>query len=124
MAGHYVKLFGSLLNSSMWCADVETKVVWITVLLLADGDGIVWGAVPGIARQAGVEVEACRRALAILTAPDPDSRTPDEDGRRLVAVDGGWRVVNARKYRELQTNGQRKASARSRRYRAAKRDGA
>jgi hypothetical protein len=52
-----------------------------------------------------------------LAAPDADSRTPDEDGRRIVLVSGGWRIVNARKYREMQTNGQRLASERSKRYR-------
>ena len=63
MAGPFVKLFGSILNSTLWCSDLETKIVWITLLLLADADGNVWGAVPGIARQAGVSVDACRRAI-------------------------------------------------------------
>lgn len=120
MSGTYVKVFGSILNSSVWCADVETKVVWITLLLLADGEGCVWGAVPGIARQAGVDVDACRRAIQFLSDPDPDSRTPDEQGRRIIAIEGGWRIVTARKYREMQTNGQRLASARARRYRERK----
>jgi hypothetical protein len=117
VAGNYVKLFGSILNSSVWCEHAETRLVWITMLLLADGEGRVWGAVPGIARQAGVSVEGARRAIGRLTSPDPESRTPDQQGRRLVAIDGGWQVVNARKYRELQTDGQRKASERSKRYR-------
>ena len=121
MSGTYVKVFGSILNSSVWCADIETKVVWITLLLLADGDGCVWGAVPGIARQAGVSIEGCQRALKLLSDPDPYSRTPEANGRRVVAIDGGWRIVNARKYREMQTSGQRKASERSKRYRAYKR---
>ena len=34
-----------------------------------------------------------------------------------MGIDGGWRIVNARKYREMQTNGQRLASERSKRYR-------
>jgi hypothetical protein len=120
MSGTFVKLFGSILNSSMWCADGDTRLVWITMLLLADADGNVWGAIPGVARQAGVEVDACRRAIDYLSAPDPDSRSSELEGRRIVPIDGGWRVVNARKYREMQTSGQRKASERSRRYRANK----
>jgi len=125
MSGHYVKLFGSILNSSVWCADGDTKLVFITLLLLADGDGCVWGAVPGIARQAGVSVASCRKALAFLGGSDPDSRTPDHDGRRILAIDGGWRVVNHRKYREMQTGGQRAEAERAKRYRErrASRDG-
>lgn len=122
MAGVYVKLFGSILNSSVWCAETETKIVWITMLLLADGEGKVWGAVPGIARQAGVTVEAARRAIEYLGRPDPDSRSKDEAGRRIVTIDGGWQIVNAQKYREMQTGGQRRASERARRYRLRKRN--
>lgn len=121
MSGTFVKLFGSILNSSVWCADGDTKLVWITMLLLADADGNVWGAVPGLARQAGVELEDCRRAIDYLAAPDTDSRTPEMEGRRIVPIDGGWRIVNARKYREMQTSGQLKASERSKRYRKRKR---
>jgi DNA-binding transcriptional MerR regulator len=120
MAGNYVKLFGSLLNSSAWCLPADTRLVWIALLLLADPEGRVWGAVPGIARQAGVSVEGARRALDELSSPDSDSRTPDEDGRRILPIDGGWQIVNARKYREMQTDGQRKASARSRAHRERK----
>ena len=117
MAGPYIKLFGSILNSSIWCEAGDTRLVWITLLLLADGDGVVWGAVPGVARQAAVSVEACQAALDLLSRPDPYSRSREEDGRRIVPIEGGWRVVNARKYREMQTSGQRKASERARRYR-------
>jgi hypothetical protein len=117
MAGPYIKLFGSILNSSIWCEAGDTRLVWITLLLLADAEGYVWGAVPGVARQAAVSVEACEAALEILARPDPYSRSREEGGRRIVPVDGGWRIVNARKYREMQTSGQRKASERSKSYR-------
>lgn len=121
MAGQYVKLFGSILNSTVWCADTETKLIWITMLLLADSEGVVWGAVPGIARQAGVSLQAARRALEYLTSEDPDSRTKAEGGRRLLVIDGGWKIINAQKYREMQTDGQRRASERAQRYRLRKR---
>jgi hypothetical protein len=117
MAGSFVKVFGSILTSSVWCEDDATVRVWLTMLVLADAEGKVWGAVPGVARVAGVSADAGRAAIAKLCDPDPDSRTPDEEGRRLLPIDGGWVVVNARKYREMQTDGQRKASLRSKRYR-------
>ena len=46
-----------------------------------------------------------REYLAILEAPDPDSQTPEEDGRRIVRLDPdrawGWRVVNIQMYRGM-----------------------
>jgi hypothetical protein len=39
-------------------------------------------------------------AIDKLCGPDPYSRTTDHDGRRVMAVDGGWKVLNYLKYRE------------------------
>lgn len=99
MAG-YAKLFGSLLTSSVWCEDNVTRVVWITMLAAADADGVVEGSVPGFARLANVTVDELRAALAKLSAPDPDSRTLDKEGRRIEAIEGGRQVVNYAKYRQ------------------------
>lgn len=108
MAGAYVKLFGSILTSSIWCEAQGTRLVWITMLLLADSDGRVWGAVPGIARQAGVSLKAAREAIAVLEQSDPDSRSDEDEGRRIRAIPGGWQIINSRKYREMQADGSRK----------------
>jgi hypothetical protein len=96
----YAKLFGSLLTSSVWCEDNVTRVVWITMLAAADADGVVEGSVPGFARLANVTVDELRAALAKLSAPDPDSRTLDKEGRRIEAIEGGRQVVNYAKYRQ------------------------
>jgi hypothetical protein len=52
-------------------------------------------------------------ALERLSAPDPESRTPDFDGRRLVRVDGGYIILNFMKYRDRDTT----AAERQQRYR-------
>lgn len=114
MSYSYTKLFSSLITSSVWGEDVETKVVWITLLALADQHGEVQAAVPGVARLAGIELEATRRALGVLEAPDPDSRTPDEEGRRIIPIEGGWRLVNHAKYRALASKEQRREQDRIR----------
>ena len=62
----YTKLFTSILDSTVWQEGLETKVVWITLLAMADREGKVDGSVPGLAKRAGVtiarmqEVEQCR----------------------------------------------------------------
>lgn len=113
----YVKLFGSILESSIWSEDHATVRVWIAMLAMADQDGVVWAAVPGLARRANVTADECRRALDIFLAPDPYSRTPEYEGRRIEVVEGGWRLLNYQKYREIQTREQMLAARRMRRYR-------
>jgi len=69
-------------------------------MLMCDKKGIVEGSVPGMARAAVVTREQCEDALAVLSAPDPDSRTKDFDGRRIEAIDGGWRLLNHDTYKK------------------------
>lgn len=76
------------------------KVVWITLLALKDKKGFVSGSVPGLARLAVVSVEECERALKIFEAPDPYSKTPENEGRRIKTVDGGWYVLGHQKFQE------------------------
>ena len=95
----YTKLFNSILASTIWREDLETRVVFITMLAMADKHGIVEGSVPGLADFARVSVEAARASLDKLARPDPDSRSPECEGRRIIAIEGGWRLVNHAKYR-------------------------
>jgi hypothetical protein len=96
----FVKLHSSILDSSVWLEDDKTRLVWVTLLAMADRDGVVESSVPGLAHRAHVPRRACERALEIFMAPDPDSRTPDHDGRRIEKVPGGWRLLNYEPYRE------------------------
>lgn len=97
----FTKLFSSIISSSIWRSPKETKVVWITMLAMSDKDGEVWASVGGLADMARVTKEECRKALDELLAPDDDSRTKGNEGRRIEEVDGGWRVLNYKKYREM-----------------------
>ncbi len=118
----YVKLFSSLLDSTVWYTPPAVKVVWITMLAMADRDGIVEASVPGLASRAGVPREDCELALDIFLSPDLDSRTKDFEGRRIEAIDGGWKLLNYEKYREkaskeeaAEKNRQRQERSRDRR---------
>ncbi len=119
---NFVKVYGSILQSSVWLESPTTKVVWITMLALADQDGIVRASVPGLAHSANVRLADCERALATLAAPDHASRTKTDDGKRIEALDGGWLVINYKKYRELRTEDQIAAAVRQKRKRDRDRD--
>jgi hypothetical protein len=105
----FTKLFHSILDSSIWCRDDKTRILWITMLAMADKIGTVNAALPGLAGRARMTIEECGEALGELMAPDPYSRTKEYDGRRIEEIEGGWRILNYMKYRDLGMDEQRKA---------------
>ena len=78
------------------------------MLAIADADGIVSASIPGLASVSNVEQEAARGAIKILLDPDPDSRTKDFEGRRIEEINGGWRILNYKKYRRMLNQEERK----------------
>lgn len=115
----YTKLASSILTSTIWMESDHTRIVWLALLAMADKNGEVQASIPGLANIARVPVESCREAVAKLLAPDPDSRTKDDEGRRLEVIEGGWALLNHGKYRDLASGDDRakKATERQRRHR-------
>lgn len=94
MAKTFVKLMDSILTSSIWSEDDKTRILWITLLALADIDGYVGASVDGLAHTARMTIKECERSLKKLMSPDPYSRSETEDGRRILEAERGWRIVN------------------------------
>lgn len=137
----YVKLDCGMLRSTLWM-DREAREVFITALLMAvpqafdepipqlevrtitktgwsapvGSYGFVDAAGVGIIRQAGLDQDVGMAALERLGSPEPDSRSQDHGGRRLVRIDGGYLVLNFTRYREKDHT----AAERMKRYRARK----
>ena len=101
MAETYTKLFNTIVTSTIWQEDKDTKILWITILAVKDADGYIDASIPGLAKLAGLSIEETNTALDKLLAPDPYSRTKDYEGRRITEVDGGWLVLNHQKYRDI-----------------------
>jgi hypothetical protein len=79
--------------------------VFVSVFLaLADKNGCVDASLKALAGKTGWPMDFLMRAISELMEPDPESRSRDFDGRRLVLIDParpwGWRIVNHRVYRE------------------------
>lgn len=113
----YVKIFGSILGSSVWSESAATRIVWITMLAMADQNGHVEASVSGLARFANVSPAQCRAAIDALSAPDPDSKSPEFEGRRIEKDEGGWAILNYLKYRDLRSQTQIQTAARQQRWR-------
>jgi hypothetical protein len=108
----YTKLDHTLTDSTIWQAPDTTRLVWITMLSMADQNGYVGASVPGLAGRARVSIDACVEALAAFEAPDPWSRTKDNEGRRIAVADGGWVLLNHAKYRAAQNADDRRERSR------------
>lgn len=109
MSDNYTKLFSSITESTIWGEPAATRLVWITFLAKCNKHGEVYGSVPGIARLANVTLEESQSAIKTLLAPDKWSRTPDNDGRRIEAIDGGWVILNHSKFDAIRGSEERKA---------------
>jgi len=68
-----------------------------------------------------LSVKEMRAALKKLSSPDPDSRTPEFEGRRIEAIEGGWRILNYEKYRQKAMAGEGSRAPYYREYRKRKR---
>jgi len=100
----YNKIFTTILDSSIWLEPDATRLVWLTLIAAMDEDGMCqFASVANLAHRARVTLEAAKEAVTALEGVDENSSDPDNEGRRIERVPGGWIVLNAKKYRELVT---------------------
>lgn len=97
----FVKLDTGIPDSSLWSEPAETCKCWITLLAMMDSTGLVRSTAPGISTRSRISLKATERALATFEAPDPHSRSLNDEGRRIKRVDGGYQVINSEKYRKF-----------------------
>jgi hypothetical protein len=117
---HFVKIYGSIIRSTVWQTKPHIKLTWLTMLILADSEGRVEGSIPGLAATTGVSIEQVEEALECFRSPDKYSRTKDNDGRRIEDIRGGWLVLNHNLYRDMRTETQQKQASRQQKYREKK----
>jgi hypothetical protein len=118
-SGGFAKLYGQrLAQSSLLDRAVATRWVFVYMLSQADAEGRYrCASVSGLARAAAVTNEEAQLAVDELEAPDPESTTKTQDGRRIVRIPGGWQVVAYERYREYRTHRQVAETERKRKQR-------
>lgn len=107
----YVKLFASLYQGTLrGCSD--EILVFTNLLAHADIHGIVDKHWRAISEETGLSRERVEAAIDHLEAPDPESRSPENEGRRIVKMDEhrawGWKIVNYGKYRAIRNEDDRR----------------
>lgn len=99
----YTPLFDTLLNGTMY-GKWPHNGIWALLLSRASREGLINEVPESLAAHIGVSVEQLMTSINYFMEPDPNSRTPGNDGRRLELIDShknwGWRVVNHGAYRE------------------------
>lgn len=109
----YGKLFaqmydGTLATKGPW----QALVTFQQLVILADLEGVVDMTADALARRTTIPLAIIEDGIRSLEEADPDSRTPTEEGRRIVRLSDsrpwGWRIVNYEHYRKLRTADERR----------------
>lgn len=107
----YGKIFESIYDGTL-AEDWRALVTFQQMIILSDSDGIIDMTPTAISRRTGIPIEHIKAGIEILESEDKFSRTPDEDGRRILRIDPerpwGWQLVNHEKYRSMRSSEDRK----------------
>ena len=86
--------------------------MFTNLLAHCDQYGVVDIHPKAIAEEVGIPMERVKSTLVMLQSPDPESRTQDKEGRRILLLDEhrdwGWSVVNYMKYRAIKNEDDRR----------------
>jgi len=109
--GMYAKVFTSMFDGSMR-GHPDQQLVFINLLAHADQDGIVDRHWKAIVDETGLPEASVRKALGELESPDKDSRSRNDDGRRIRRIDPdrdwGWEIINYAKYDGIRNSAERR----------------
>ncbi len=98
----YGKVFASMFTGSMMGVGSHVYSVMTYAIVNADADGFVELNARLLSVLIGDPQDRIEEAIAYLCKPDPDSRTPDQDGRRLLKKGQFlYQLVNYAYYREI-----------------------
>lgn len=113
----YGKIFETMYDGSL-VENWEALVTFQQLIVLCNSDGIVDMTHESLSRRTGIPIEIIRKGIEILESPDPRSRTPDDDGRRIRLLDGhrdwGWYLVNHVQYRDQERAADKRTKDRER----------
>lgn len=108
----FAKVYTQIFASSI-AENYTTRHVFMDLLVLADSEGVVDMTLNAISRTTNVPILIVEEAIKELSEPDPSSRSPEEDGRRIALIDShrdwGWRIINYDHYRQIRDEEGRRA---------------
>jgi len=113
----YGKIYTTIYEGTLY-GHWEAIVTMQQLIVLASPDGIVDMTPQALAARTSIPLKIIEKGLKVLSDPDPHSRTPGDDGRRIALLDDhrpwGWRLVNHEKYVHLRSVEQKREADRLR----------
>lgn len=101
----YGKIFEQIYDGTL-SENWQALITFQQMIVLCDADGIIDMTPEAISRRTGIPIEHIKTGIKFLEKSDPYSRSPDENGKRIVRLDEhrpwGWYIVNHAKYKSLQ----------------------
>jgi len=92
------RLSNNITGSSLVLKEsIVTRYLFLMLLSQTDRSGIVEMSPSEMARQFNMKVEDVHEGLHVLMGKDPDSRTPNNEGRRIACIDAyghRWQIHN------------------------------
>lgn len=113
----YGKVFDSIYDGTLY-GHWEAIVTMQQLIVLANADGVIDMTPHAMAARTSIPLNIIQSGLEFLAKPDPYSRTPGDEGRRIVLLDDhrpwGWKLVNHGKYKRLRDMEQKREADRVR----------
>jgi hypothetical protein len=107
----YGKIFDSMYKGTMY-GHWEAIVTFQQMIVLSDSEGIVDYTPMALSATTSIPIEIITKGIEILSRPDPYSRTPGNEGKRIELLDShrnwGWKIVNHKYYRDLSSKEDKK----------------
>lgn len=109
----YGKLFTSMYDGTLAAGgNWQALVTFQQLIILCDHKGVIDMTAEAISRRTSIPIEIINRGLIDLMKPDPNSRTPGHDGKRIIFLDEhrpwGWAIVNHSVYRNIKSQDERR----------------
>lgn len=106
----YGKIFDSMYEGTLY-GHWQAIVTLQQMLVLCNSDGVIDMTPQAISARTSIPLEIITKGIEVLAAPDPYSRTPGEDGKRILCLDEhrpwGWSIVNYRKYQQIRSRAEK-----------------
>ena len=102
----YGKIFESMYEGTLY-GHWQAIVTLQQLLVLCDSAGTIDMTPQAISARTSIPLDIIAKGLEVLSEPDQYTRTPGEEGRRIVLLDEhrpwGWRIVNHAKYQKMRS---------------------
>ena len=92
------RAYADVFVSSIMEEPYHVRLVFDYMIRRADTNGFCSGTDTALSRLFNVTLEHFLEAIKILEAPDSKSRSPENEGKRIRKVQGGWLILNHTKY--------------------------